>query len=623
MSTIEKAQTKKFDTEVGKILKLVIHSLYTNKDIFLRELISNSSDACDKARYLAIQDPGLVSDNAFKVKVTINEADKTLSISDNGIGMNGEDLINNIGTIASSGTQKFVEQLSGDLQKDNNLIGQFGVGFYSAFMIAKEIAITTRKQGEKDVWHWKSDGNEEYKIEKLTDSDFPCGTEVKLYLKEGMDEYLDKFRIRHIIKTYSDHISFPIELSAGETESEIVNSASALWQKSKGEITEEQYKEFYKQIAHLPDIPWLTIHNRNEGTVSYTNLLFIPSMKPFDLFSPERKPRVKLYIKKVFISEDSVELIPAYLRFLRGVIDSEDLPLNISRETLQHNNILEKIKKSVTGKVLSELKKKLADDPSDYKKFWQDFGQVLKEGLCEASDFREKILEVCLFKSALTGEQITLDQYIAKMHPKQKNIYYVCGEESQDIVNTPQLEGLIKNNIDVLIFNDHVDDFWVNVQHEYKDHEFKSVTRSGIDAGEFSDDKLEEEKEESAEEHKNLIEYCKKVLGSNVKDIKISKKLVDSPVCLSVVEGAMDIRMEKYLLDNKQIASESAKVLEINIKHPLLIKLESLIEANDLIVAEDLTKLLYDQALILENQNIKEPGNFAKRFNQFLIKALV
>jgi len=375
-------EKNKFDAEIGKVLHLMIHSIYTNKEIFMRELISNSSDACDKLRYLAQTNSSLIADDPeFKIHIKINKDAKTISVRDNGIGMNKQDLKENLGTIAKSGTQNFLSQLSGDSRKDNMLIGQFGVGFYSAFMVADQITVTSRKAGEDKVYSWSSDGNGEYTVADV-DSDFSRGTEVLLHIKESEESFLDHFRLKHIVKNYSDHIAVPIYFTDDDGVANKVNSSSALWMRPKSDIKPEQYKEFYKNVSFSPDDPWIIMHNKNEGTVEFTNLLFIPSTKTFDLFHPDRKCRVKLYIKRVFITDENIDIVPPYLRFLRGVVDSEDLPLNISRETLQHNSTIEKIKNSITKRVLTELKKKKDENFEEYLVFWNNFGGALKEGLC-------------------------------------------------------------------------------------------------------------------------------------------------------------------------------------------------------------------------------------------------
>ena len=618
----------KFDAEVGKILQLMIHSLYANKEIFLRELISNASDACDKLRYLSITDSSLIkNDPEFKIKLSANEKERTLTISDNGIGMNRTDLIENIGTIARSGTQGFLSKLTGDATKDLQLIGQFGVGFYSGFMVADEMVVTSRKAGEKEVWQWRSSGDGEYTLKQLTDSSLTRGTSITLHLKADEDEFLDKFRLRHIVKTYSDHISFPIEFTSTEGEIEIINNASAIWMRPKNEITAEQHNEFYKQTAHLPDGPWHIIHNKNEGMVEYTNLLYIPSTKPFDLFNPDRRSKLKLYVKKVYIGSEGIELVPAYLRFLYGVVDSEDLPLNISRETLQHNHSLEKIRKSITKKVIGELKAKLENDPDNYAIFWNNFGAVLKEGLCESllPEDKEKLLEVCLFKSALHDKLISLNEYIANMKEGQENIFYLSGDNAEKAKNSPQLEGFLKHNIDVLLFVDTVDDFWVNVLHSYKNKEMKSVTRSGIELDKIlkpDTSENEENKTETklTEQEQTLIDFFKNTLGNLIMDAKISGKLVDSPVCLAVAEGAMDIRMERYLKDQKQIATSFAKILEINSNHPIITKINSEIAKKDQNLAKELALALFDQACIIEGEPVANINEFSKRMNNLLTR---
>lgn len=617
-------EKKKFDTEVGKILNLMIHSLYSNKEIFIRELISNSSDACDKLRYLSQSNASLLGDdNILKITVKIDKGNGQIIIRDNGIGMNKEDLIENLGTIARSGTANFLHNLSGDAKKDNMLIGQFGVGFYSGFMVADKITVTSRKAGENNVYSWESDGLGEYIIAD-SDREFTRGTEVVLHVKKEEDNYLDHFRLKHIVKSYSDHIAVPIYFfdEAGNNEIQL-NSASALWTRPKSEITEEQYKEFYKTLSYSLDEPWLTMHNKNEGAIEFTNLLFIPSTKTFDLFHPDRKRRVKLYIKRVFISDENIDLIPSYLRFLRGVVDSEDLPLNISRESLQHNSTLEKIKNAITKRVLGELKKKKEASPEEYSSFWANFGGALKEGLCEATTDHEKLLEVCIFRSALHNKMISLDEYIANFKEGQNTIYYLSGDNPEKLLSSPQIEGLLSKNIDVLLFTDTVDDFWVNVNNNYKDYAIKSATRSDIDI-EKTIRTAEEEKDtkKSADEYQELTNYFKEILGDLVKEVRISRKLTSSPACLAVSEAAMDMRMERFLIEQKQILASSAKILELNPKNKIIEKI-----FNDLKVSnknnEELVRLIFDQACILEGEPVADSGAFSKRLNDMLQKAIL
>ncbi|MFY9590173.1 molecular chaperone HtpG [Rickettsia endosymbiont of Halotydeus destructor] len=616
-------EKKKFDTEVGKILNLMIHSLYSNKEIFIRELISNASDACDKLRYLSQSEAGLLGeDNVLKITVKVNKDNGQIIIRDNGIGMNKEDLIENLGTIAKSGTANFLQSLSGDAKKDNMLIGQFGVGFYSGFMVADKITVTSRKAGEDKVYSWESDGLGEYVVAD-SDREFTRGTEIILHVKKEEDNYLDHFRLKHIVKSYSDHIAVPIYFfdEAGNNEIQL-NSASALWTRPKSEITEDQYKEFYKSLSYSVDEPWLTLHNKNEGAIEFTNLLFIPSTKTFDLFHPDRKRRVKLYIKRVFISDENIDLIPSYLRFLRGVVDSEDLPLNISRESLQHNSTLEKIKNAITKRVLGELKKKKEESPKEYSNFWTNFGGALKEGLCEATSDHEKLLEVCIFRSALHNKMISLDEYIANFKEGQNTIYYLSGDNPEKLLSSPQIEGLLSKNIDVLLFTDTVDDFWVNVNNNYKDYAIKSATRSDIDI-EKTEETAEGKKDvkKSNDEYKELTNYFKEILGELVKEVKISRKLTSSPACLAVSDSAMDIRMERFLIEQKQILNSSAKNLELNPKNKIIEKIFKDLKANNK-DNEELVKLIFDQACILEGEPVADSGAFSKRLNDILQKAI-
>lgn len=617
-------EKNKFDAEIGKVLHLMIHSIYTNKEIFIRELISNASDACDKLRYLSQTDSSLIGDDPeFKIQIKIDKDARTITIRDNGVGMSKQDLKENLGTIARSGTQNFINQLSGDAKKDNMLIGQFGVGFYSAFMVADHIKVTSKKAGESAVYVWSSDGQGEYVIAD-GDASFSRGTEILLHIKPEEEEFLDHFRLKHIVKNYSDHVAVPIYFADISGVENKVNSSSALWMRSKSEIEPEQYNEFYKSVSFSADEPWLIMHNKNEGAVEFTNLLYIPSTKTFDLFHPDRRCRVKLYIKRVFITDEKVDIIPQYLRFLRGVVDSEDLPLNISRETLQHNATIEKIKNSITKRVLSELKKKKEENFENYLTFWNNFGGSLKEGLCEATTDHEKLLEVCVFKSALYDKMISLDEYLANCQGENKTIYYLSGEDTNKLKNSPQIEGFLSKGIDVLFFTDTVDDFWVNVNGTYKGAQIKSVTRADIDLKQQKESEISD-KEESLVSDKDfqekLISYFKEALGGVVKDVKISKKLTSSPVCLAVAEGSMDIRMERFLIEQKQLTGSLPKILEINPNHKLVRKIID--QAEDPKHQEEnkqLVHLLFDQACVIEGEPVVDSGAFSKRLNYFLEK---
>jgi molecular chaperone HtpG len=620
-----------FDVEVGKVLNLMINSLYTNKDVALRELISNASDACDKIRYLAVQDTKILKkDEELKISISINKEKRQLIIQDNGVGMNEEDLKEHLGTIAKSGTENFIKSLTGDSKKDVQLIGQFGVGFYSAFMVANEVEVVSKKYNSDKAFVWKSSGDGCFTISQKPD-ETNRGTKIILHLKEGQDDFLDRFHIKHIVQTYSDHINIKIEFMSEKGEAEALNSASALWTKAKDQITQEQYNNFYKTISHLPGEPFMTLHNKAEGVVEYINLLFIPGMKPFDLFHPDRKGRVKLYVKKVFISED-LDLVPAWLRFLRGLIDSEDLPLNISRETLQHNLVLEKIKKAVIKKVLLELKKKSIESEEEYLKFWNNFGAVLKEGLCESHEFKDQILEICRFYSSKSPDKlISLAQYLDGLKGEQNKIYYLTGESVEKIKSSPLLEAFAAKDIDVLFLTDTVDDFWVTVANQYKEKEFQSITRSDIDLDNVDKDKSKKKdgedkiKDVTTSNFDNLISKIKEVLGDKIKDVRISKKLDKSPVCLAVDAGAMDIRMERYLLEQKQIAAPSAKVLEINPGHKIIKFLNKNLALNKTLAEdknksqiEDTIKTLFDQACIIEGEPIFDAKDFSRRLNSLI-----
>ena len=472
-------ETRSFQAEVSRLLEIVAHSLYSEKEIFVRELISNASDACDRLRYAALTEPALAEgDTEYRVTLTPDKPARALTIADNGIGMNREELIDNLGTIARSGTAAFVNQLSGDARKDMSLIGQFGVGFYSAFMVADQVEVLTRKAGESQGWRWVSDGKGEFTVEALPDA--ARGAKIVVHLREGEDDYLEPATLRRIVKTYSDHIGLPIILNDGGKE-ETINTASALWTRPRSEITAEQYKEFYHHVGHSFDDPWLTLHSKAEGVLEYTSLLFVPSTKPFDLFDPERKSRIKLYVRRVFITDEATDLLPAYLRFLRGIVDSEDLPLNISREMLQSNPMVARIRQQLTRRVLSELAKKAGEAADEYAKFWDNFGAVLKEGLYEDRDHREELLGLARFRSTTRDQLVSLDDYVGAMKPGQDAIYTIHGDNLDVIKKSPQLEGFRARGVEVLLMTDPIDEFWVPTIGQYKEKQFKSATRGGID----------------------------------------------------------------------------------------------------------------------------------------------
>jgi molecular chaperone HtpG len=612
-----------FAAEIGKVLQLMIHSLYTNRDIFLRELISNASDACDKLRYEALTRPELLEgDTDLGIHLAFDEKAKTLTVTDNGIGMNHDELIANLGTIAKSGTQEFAKILSGDAARDVNLIGQFGVGFYSAFMVADKVEVHSHKAGDAESWRWVSDGAGAFSVTQAEDR--ARGTAITLHLKDDATDYLDKHKLRFIAETYSDHIGFPIQLTDAEGHTDTINKASALWTRNKADITEDQYQEFYRHVAHSPDKPWAVLHNKAEGKVEYTNLLFVPSIPPFDLFRPERRTRVKLYVKRVFITEEGVELVPQYLRFLRGVIDSEDLPLNISRETLQKNAVLDKIRESVTTRVLTELKKRAEKDIEDYGVFWKNFGAVLKEGLCEGHAPREKILEASRFYSSASPDQlISLDTYIARMKEGQEAIYFLIGDSVKALAASAQIEGFIKRGIEVVFLTDHVDDFWTNVTHSYKEKPFRSVMRAGEDLKAFPAPENEStEKPEPAADVTSLIARMKTLFGDEVRDVRTTEKLDESPACLGVSEGDMDPRMERFLLEHKQLPKRMSKILELNPRHPVITKLNARVSVADSAEVDDALWLILDQARLAEGEPLTDAAAYAKRVAKLMERVL-
>jgi molecular chaperone HtpG len=610
-----------FQTEVGRLLDIVAGSLYSNREIFLRELISNASDACDKLRHAALTAPSLTEgDPGFRIELALDAKAKTVSVSDNGIGMSHDDLLETLGTIAKSGTGAFLDQLGDDDKQNLSLIGQFGVGFYSAFMVADRVDVITRKAGEDEAWLWSSDGKGAFTIEPATRDE--RGTTVTLHIKKDAKEFLEDARLRHIVTTYSDHVGFPVTF--GE---ETLNAASAIWARVPKDVTAEQHTEFYHHSAHAFDEPWLTVHNRVEGVLSYINLLYVPSTQPFDLFNAERKGHVKLYVNRVFITEDPKGLLPPYLRFLRGVVDSEDLSLNISREMLQTDPKLAKIRQGLVRRVLGELKKKADKAPDDYATFWRNFGAVLKEGLVEDGPTQEKILEVCRFASTAADGLTSLEDYASRMKEGQDAIYYIIGEDAAQVANSPQLEGFRAKGVEVLLLSDPVDDFWVQHVPSFKDKPLKSVTRGGSDldaiAGEESSG--DEAPATADADLSDLIAVLKVELGDAVKDVRPSKRLTDSPVCLVADEGDMDVSLERLLRRHGQLTEGMARVLELNPDHDIIKKLVLRAKAegaaNDDLL-KDAAHLLLDQARIADGDSPPDAAAFARRLNQVMQSAL-
>lgn len=619
-------KTHEFQAEVAKLLHIVAHSLYSETEIFLRELVSNASDACDRLRYATLTSPELsAGDTDYRVRLTVDSDAKTLTIEDNGIGMSEEDMIENLGTIARSGTSHFVDQLTGDAAKDVSVIGQFGVGFYSSFMVADKVEVTSLKAGEAQAHTWTSDGHGSYTI---TDTDRPArGTTIVLHIKKDASEYLEPARLRDIVKRYADHIALPVILSptSEEGEDEVLNTASALWTRPKQEITDEQYTEFYHHTGQAFDSPWLTLHSKVEGVLEYTMLLFIPESQPFDLFSPERKPALKLYVKRVFITDECEELVPPYLRFLKGVVDSEDLPLNVSREMLQNNPVLRKIRSGLVKKVIGELEKRAKKDAEGFQKFWDNFGAVLKEGIYEDAELGDRLLKLSLFKSTNGTDYTTLSTYVERMADGQESIYYITGDDLETLRKSPQLEGFRAKGIEVLLLADPVDSFWLNRITEFEGKAFKSVTRGSaeLDAMKGKEDEAKDP-DEKKENLDLLIAAFKDALSDKVKDVRISNRLTDSPVCLVADEGDMDMHLEKVLKAHKQLGGmASQRILEINPDHALMKKLQARAEsggAADLL--KDAAELLLDQAFIIEGEQISDPVAFSRRMAEFMAKGI-
>ncbi|MBU6475018.1 MAG: molecular chaperone HtpG [Alphaproteobacteria bacterium] len=613
------SEQHQFQAEVGRLLDIVTHALYTDREIFLRELVSNAADALDRLRYAAIAAPQLLeSDPDLKISIAFDAQARTLAVSDNGIGMTREELANNLGTIAKSGTREALAGM-GDGKKDMNLIGQFGVGFYAAFMVADKVTVSSRKAGAQEAWQWESDGKSGYALaERVKDT---RGTEITLHLKDDASEFLLEDRLKQIVKKYSDHIGFTIAVS-GVT----VNAGSALWMRPKSDITKEQYKEFYHHVSGAMQIdePWLTLHWRAEGAFEYTSLLFVPQMKPFDLYDPRRPHGVKLYVKRVFITEGLDGLIPPFLRFLKGVVDSEDLPLNISREMLQSSPMVAKMSSAITKKVLDALQEKAEKHPGEFFEFWSLFGPVVKEGLYDAHAHRAQLCKVARFYSTHGETLVSLDGYIGRMKEGQEHIYYLSANDPQAAKNSPQLEAFRDKGIEVLFMTDTIDEFWLPMQNDYEGRKFKSITRG---AAELPKVKSESKKEEDAEREKSaaaatpLLERLKEILKDEVRDVTLSERLVDSPVCLVAPESDVDIRMQRLLKRTQDYDAKHKHILEINARHPVIRKMERL-SANDELL-KDTAFLLLDQAKILEGEPLKNPTEFVRRMSQAIEKGLL
>ena len=624
-------ETMAFQAEVKQLLHLMIHSLYSNKEIFLRELISNASDACDKLRFEALHEGSLLADDsALKIRVAFDKAARTITVSDNGVGMSRDEIVSNLGTIAKSGTREFFSQLSGDQAKDANLIGQFGVGFYSGFIVARKITVVSRRAGSEEAIRWKSAGEGEFSIEAAEKAG--RGTDVILELREGEDDLLSTWRLKSIITKYSDHITLPIVMKKEEwdkdkneyvalEEDETVNQATALWTRAKSDISEEQYTEFYKHVSHDFEAPLAHTHNRVEGRQEYIQLLYVPARAPFDLYDRERKHGIKLYVRRVFIMDDAEQLMPQYLRFVKGVIDSSDLPLNVSREILQESRDVKAIREGSTKRVLALLED-MADGDDDKQKekyagFWKEFGRVLKEGVGEDFSNKERIAKLLRFASthANTDEEIvSLSTYVARMKVGQDKIYYVTADSHLAARNSPHLEVFRKKGIEVLLMSDRVDEWLASHLTEFDGKSLVSVAKGDLDLGKLEDEAEKKEREAAEGESKELIEKIRKSLDKRVKDVRVTHRLTDSPACLVADENDMSGNLARMLKSAGQKAPDSPPILEINPKHPLVARLK-FEEAK----FDDWSSLLFDQALLAEGGQLEDPAGFVRRMNDMLL----
>lgn len=630
-------ETHEFKAEVSRLLDILIHSVYSEREVFLRELVSNASDACDKLRYEALTQPDLMKDDTeLKITIQPDSEAKTLTVSDNGIGMSHDELAENLGTLARSGTRAFMAEANAAEGGDKAaLIGQFGIGFYSAFMVADHVEVTSRRAGDKAAWSWSSDGTGSYEIAKAG-MDAPArGTRITLHMRENAEEFLIGERIRSIVKTYSDHVPLPIELAEedkekGHVDVSVLNAARALWTRPKAEISDEDYKEFYGHITGLYDDPAHIVHYRAEGRHEYSVLLFVPKSRPFDLFDPDRKGRIKLYVRRVLIT-DEAEMLPGYLRFVRGVVDSEDMPLTVSREMLQNNPVASSIRKALTKRVLSELSKMAEKQPEDYAALWEAFGAVIKEGLYEDYERRDELLELARFNSTAEGEDMrTLKDYVSGMPENQTAIYYITGDSAEAVAASPQLEGFRARGVEVLLLTDPVDSFWTATASGYDGKPFKSVTQGAADLGNIPlKDKPANKEDEADEADKSsrktdaaaLAAQIKTHLEGEVEDVRLSDRLVDSPVCLVAGAGGPDLGLEKILRQSKGESAPVLRVLEINPDHAMIRALAAKAEGESALIS-DMAHLLLDQARIIEGESPADPAAFSKRLNDLIIKGL-
>ena len=622
------AQSHQFQAEVAELLNLMVHSVYSETDVFLRELISNASDACDKVRYEAIANPALLAgDERLAIRLKPDAAAKTLTIADNGIGMDRQELIDNLGTVARSGTKAFLKGLK-DAKDGLGLIGQFGVGFYAAFMVADRIEVTSRRAGSSEAWVWSSTGGAGFDVAPASAEQagrVSRGTEIVLHLKEDAARYLQAYELERVVRTYSDHILFPIELIDEKGEARQVNAASALWQRSKSEVKPEDYTQAYRSIAMAFDEPALTLHYKVEGRQSYAVLLFVPTTPPFDLTDPARKGRVKLYVRRVYITDDA-ELLPAYLRFVRGVVDSEDLPLNLSREMLQNNPQVRQIRSGLIGHVLGELESAATKDTETYEKVWQAFGPVLKEGLYEDQERRSQLLALTRFASTASGEKLrSLKDYVADLKPNQTEIYYLVGESMERLKSNPKLEAARARGVEVLLLTDPIDAFWTTLPQEFDGKPLKSLSQGDVDFGlvplvDKTDDKSADDKSDTASDEA-ILSAVKEVLGDKVADVRPSQRLTESASCLVADVQGRDRELER-LLARQNRGGSTKPILELNMKHALVRLLGTAKTAGQEQDVGDLASLLLDQAHILDGEIPSDPAAFTKRLNAFVVRSL-
>ena len=627
-------ETLGFQTEVKQLLDLMVHSLYSNREIYLRELISNASDAEDKLRFEALQDDSLYEkDTDLKIRVEFNKDLKTITVLDNGIGMSREEVIENLGTIAKSGTKQFFEALTGDQTKDSQLIGQFGVGFYSCFIVAKKVEVTTRRAGEsreKGV-RWISAGENDYSIETVDRA--KRGTKVVLHLRDDADEFLNSYRLREIITKYSDHISFPIVMDKDneddvdnkdgkgddKTGEDTVNSATALWTRNKKEIKDDEYNEFYKHIGHDFEDPLAHIHNKVEGKLEYTSLLYIPSRAPFDLWDREQAHGVKLYVRRIFIMDDAKQLLPPWLRFVKGVVDSDDLPLNVSREILQQNKVVDSIRSGCTKKIIGLLKSMSKNDEEKYQKFWKIFGKVLKEGVVDTSDYKDELSDLFRFSSThddTEDQKVSLKDYVGRMQEGQQSIYYVIADSYTTAKSSPHLEIFKKKGIEVLLLSEPIDEWVTTHLSEFDGKKLQSVNKGELDLGDIQDEKEKKKSEKKSKAHIDLVKHIKEVLDEKVKEVRVTSRLTTSPACLVSDDNDMGRHLEQILKASGQSIPGAKPILEINPDHPII---QKIIAEKDDDLFSDWSHILFDQALLSEGGQLSDPGNFVNKLNSMIV----